>query len=540
MSENSNKPEPSPKLKIDKKSERKEKSAKKGERLTVSRFFAIVIIILIVIALTGTGVFYLVIPQLNKKNQLCFGAYDKEKILFEQNSKMQTELAILAQQHPDLANSPDFFSQYQLWSQAYNNAVFRTAAEKMARQSDVRAPQKLVDRTIIDQGVYNDEDGNFSEAKYNETPNERKAAINRNVKNALPTSIIAGDQATLAVPQGEKDMAKEMASAVRTFEYIPIDHNVLPDDFARDYLAMDPALFRIVSLSRIASSDEKKLQDAKAALDEGKAWDDVQAEFSEARSDKAGGALGVLRLHTLQDLLSAEQLETLLQTPEGGWTEPMKTAAGSMILRVDKAAAEADPSDPATLSDVKRHILSKDSDTALPMMEEAAASIGKEALEDFDEAALAHHIDTVKTMPTPANVGRSQIMATLDATDPKGLLASAASDEKLMRTLYTEEPGFVTEPVKTGSSYVVVRILDAKDDFTQGQTVDLFYPYLSATSAQNDFYTTILGSDKHVSDFFNGFQKIFGGFAAPKEPDASSGDASDSDAPAAGQDAATT
>lgn len=502
------------KVKAQKKDDKSDKTGKKKEPISASKIFAMIIIALITIALIGTSVIYVILPQMNKSNKLSFGSYNGEEILYEQNSTLYNQYSSLAQQYPDSASSSDLSTQYQLWNQAYQNSVILTAVALIAKESDVRAPQELVDKAILESGYYNDDDGKFSETKYNETTNDVKTSLNLSYKSQVPFAIISGDEATVATPTAEKDFVASLASATRTFEYIAIDYNAIPDSVAAEYLAADPAKFNSITISDITATSEDNINKAYEALQSGTAWNDVVSQYSEDSYASSNGSIGELYYYTLEAACTAEQLDTLFSTEVGAYTAPMASSGAYRIFRVDAAPVTADISSATTKANVKYYIVENETEIASPYIEEMSAKVYEQAQTDFDEAALSNSLQTVTVNATPGNIGGSSYMGSFSYTDSYGLLSTAAADEAVMKTLYTEAVGYITEPIKSGNNYIVVKITGDTQDLSQGQTVNLFYSYYGTQMAQNDFYSNILNSDKHTNNFFTQFLNIFGGSLA--------------------------
>lgn len=495
--------------KADQSGRKADDKGKKKEPISASKIFATVIIALITIALVGTSVIYVILPQINQKNKLSFGSYNGEEILYEANSTLYNQYVSLAQQYPEQASSSDLGTQYQLWNQAYQNAVVLTAIEQIAKASGVRAPQALVDKAILDSGYYNGEDGKFSEAKYNSTDNNTKASLNFSYKKQVPFSIIVSDEATSATSAGEQEFVAAMASATRMFDYIAVDYKAIPDDVASQYLEADPVKFRNMTLSCITTTSEADINEAYEALESGTPWEDAVAKHSVDSYASMKGYIGKVFYYDLSSVYTPQQLEQIFSTPKTKYTAAIESSGLYRIFKVEEPAAAADFSDEMVKAAVKNYMLENESELVSSIISEVAAKVAAEAHEDFDEAADANGLDIVSIGATPCNAGGSSYMGSFSYTDSRGLLSAAVTDE-LYKTLYTEETGYVTDAIPSGKSFIVVKITSTEPDLTQGQTVNLFYSYYGGQMVANDFYSNILNSDKHVNNFFSQFLNIFG------------------------------
>lgn len=482
------------------------------EPVSASKIFATVIIVIIVVALLGTSIFYVILPRIEKKNQIVFGSYDGEDIVLEQNSIIYEQYTQLANSNTDLANSADLSSQYQLWNQAYSNAVIITAATQMANRSGVKVPQELIDQAIIKSGYFADEEGNtFSADVYNNAGNDVRTSVSNYYKRMLPFDIVYNDQATTFTPQGELDFVGAQAARTRTFSYITVDYRSIPDTAAEAYLNADPAKFKSIDISILTTSTEDNAKLAYQALSDGTAWADVVAQYSEDSYAENGGAVGVVYYYGMSSILSDEQVQALYATAEGSFTEVMDTSAGYRIFKVDGAAQDADITDENTRMNIKYYMASYEADAVSAIIGDAAVNVANIAQTDFDKAAADYNLTVSTVGATPANIGGSQYMSSFSYTDSDGVLANYINED-LMKTLYTEEVGFVTNAIQNSDgSYMVIKITGEDEDASAAQTVALFYAYYGGQNLVSDFFYSVLYSDKHENNFLSTFLSLYMG-----------------------------
>lgn len=499
-------------------SEKREENSKKLEvkkekrnPINASKIFATIIVAFIAIALIGTSIWVIIPAIQNRKaaNDSSFGSYNGENITLEQNSILYQQYTSLAQQNPEAASSGDINTQYSLWASAYTNAVVLTAVQQMAEESNVRAPQQLIDDAILDSGYYNDENGEFSQAIYNETTNDVKASLQAAYKRQVPLTTIINDISSVATSKAEQQFIGELATKTRSFEYIPVTYEAIPNEVAVSYLEADPSLFVNAGLSTITTTTEESINKAYEDLKAGKEWDDVVAQYSEDSYAEQKGDIGTAYGFSLKTSgYTDEQVAQIFSHNEGDVTEPISLGTVFRIFKLNTAVNQPNSEDEATINAVKFYMADNETETVAQYIEDKANEIAQLAKEDFDEAAIAYN--TVSVAATPGNIGSSMFMGSFSNTDSTyGMLLTAASDPEVMKTLYTAEEGYISDPIKANNYYIIVKVVSTQPDLGQSQIVDLIYGYYSSQILQNDFANDILLSDAHKDNFGTQFVNLY-------------------------------
>ena len=213
----------------------------------------------------------------------------------------------------------------------------------------------------------------------------------------------------------------------------------------------------------------------------------------------------------MSSILSDEQVQALYATAEGSFTEVMDTSAGYRIFKVDGAAQDADITDENTRMNIKYYMASYEADAVSAIIGDAAVNVANIAQTDFDKAAADYNLTVSTVGATPANIGGSQYMSSFSYTDSDGVLANYINED-LMKTLYTEEVGFVTNAIQNSDgSYMVIKITGEDEDASAAQTVALFYAYYGGQNLVSDFFYSVLYSDKHENNFLSTFLSLYMG-----------------------------
>jgi hypothetical protein len=289
-----------------------------------------------------------------------------------------------------------------------------------------------------------------------------------------------------------------------------------PDDLAAVYAAANPSLFTQIDVSVISVASEEDASTVLEAINGGSlSFEDAAKQYSQDGFAQEGGRAGVFYLYELQTNFSeAEQVNELFSVVAGSVTQAFKSPAGYAIYRVEQAPWIADFTDAQVLVDVKTYIGAKDSGVVATYLKEQAGtfSASDAARLDFAAAAKQAGLTVMDVGATPVNVGASNYLSGFSYTDPNGYLSAIGSDSDAMRILYVAEVGSVTEPIASGSAFVVARITgEAAQPTETSDYLRMIYPYLAQSQAQQDLIQAIFGSDLFVDDFITVFiEKIMG------------------------------
>lgn len=490
------------------------KAEKKRNRkpMTGREIGIMIIIIIICIALGGTGLFTLVYTSISQnQNKNLFGSYNGEEINLESGGTLAQQYSQIAQQNSDALSSGDTSATLSVWSQAYQNSVAITAMNQMAEEAGITTPQYLIDKAILETGYYNDSDGNFDQEIYDSTDNATKISIETSVKNSLPIEIISNDISTIIAPTAEKDFVVEMANRTRSFEYAIIDFNQIPDEVAADFGQSNPALYKTIDLSVLTVADESNCTDIYNSLTDGTLqWSDAVTNNSLDSFKNSDGAIGVLAAWNIsQNLKEESDLDIIFSTEAGSFTSPIAGVNGGWsIYKVNATPTEPDFTTSQTLVQVKAYMSNNDPEVLQKYVGDQAEKIAQELSSDFDAAVEKYGLTTINVEKTSNNFGQSSYMGGLTYTDTVGLLSTAASNEEITKTMYTEDLGFISNAIAVDNSYIVYKITDVEEDPTQGSMVSMFYDYYLTQQDAQDFYSAIYNSSKHDNKFFEAFMKI--------------------------------
>lgn len=456
----------------------------------------ILILISITFVLPATG-----ISSIFAQDSIVFGTYNGEKIEYKYGNYFYNQYANLANTYgADAANA------YNIWYQAFYQTVLHTALSQMAEEAGVTATEKAINDYILLSGIYNGEDGNFSAETYEGTSSAIREQVYAAASADVPSQQVITDITSVVASDAEKDFVGTIAANGRSFTYVAFDSSSYPDADAIAYVNSNPQPFTSVNLSIISASDAATAQSALDSVISGeKTFEDAARESSTDNYRSAGGVMDDMMFFELEDILigGEEAVNTIFNTAVGSYTEPLQSTYGYSVFRVDSAPAMADTSDVIVLARVKSEIAASQGELIRSYAETASADFYANLSDDFSAQVAAAGLVEQSVSSTPANPEASNIIGSFTYSDSYGLLATAATDDAYLTSLYTAEEGTVLAPQQAGNAYIITRVGEETTSDNLRTSIVSFYDYLNSQMlAPTDLQNSILTNDGFEDNFF--------------------------------------
>lgn len=479
------------------------KERKKDRKHGKSIGWIIGVVVLILISVTfilPTTIF-----SVGNTQKIVFGSYNGEDIALElsYDNYFYNQLYALSQTSPMNAQN-----MMQFYYQAFYQTVYYTALSQMAKEAGITVSDSMLASAVVDS--FRTSDGSIDMEAYNSAAQVDKDAMMNQVKGMIPAQLVYSDIVSVKTANAEYDFVSSLNSAPRTFQYITVDYDSYPDADAAAYAEADPAPFMTKELSMITVATEAEADEILASIRSGeKQFADAAAESSIDAYSSENGAMGSVVYHSLEDMLmNAEDAATVFAIASGEVSEPIQGYAGWMLFLSQGDAAAADPTDPDTLSDIKRYISLEDAETMDAWVKAEADEVYAAASADFDAAAAEYGLAVTEVGASSYNPASASFINDIAGNDPEGLLYNAAaSNADFQKSIFTAAEGAVIGPQAAGSSYIIVRpgATDASDSNGWNSYLDLMYSASSETLAAQDLQTGILMSDSFTDNFITTF-----------------------------------
>ena len=486
-----------------------EKVREKKEKWTVTRILTTAVIVLLAFLMVG-GTFYYILTPGFRKSANAFGFYDGEPIVLE-NGNVFGRTLMADPAYVQASQDGNYTQILQSMYSAYQLQVIYTALAEEADRAKITAPVELVNKGILDAGIYSNDEGVFDAEIYNRThPLERKAFF-QYVQSVTPYQVVLKDCGTALVPEGEKTFIAELNTKLRDFSYFNVDFAVYPDKLAKDYAKDKMPLFDKMDLSIISCSTEESAKKAYEALKE-KTWSEVVEEYSEDNYKYTDGYFGgslfvnAVAQNVVDD---ADMVKIRALTPDT-YTEPIKGPYSYAIYKLNKPIENADLSDKDTMYYVKSLLYSENKDEVQPYIDEAVSAVSAIYSDKFESAASKYNLDIVDVDGIGYNAAQSSFAVDAIYADGSGFLASALSqDADLYKNLFTGEAGDTFGPVNTDNGTLFVKIKSTDSSSDLAETVNEYYNGACQQVTVADSRDYILSSKKHEDNFTSKFFEIF-------------------------------
>src|SRR5690554_800560 len=210
----------------------KERKAKAKPRVTIGWILGMAILLLIGASFVLGPTIGAVLGKRNQSN-LVFGTYGKEDISYAYNNYFYDQVQHYADQYKGLQSDPTQ-ALYQIWKSAYDSTVVYTAVSQLAKQAGIQVNSDVLNRAIIDSGVYH-KDGKFDVDTYQKATAERKSAIESSIRRNLPYQMVMTDISSVIASEAEREYVGSMAATVRDFSYLLFDSSLYPNEEAIAY-----------------------------------------------------------------------------------------------------------------------------------------------------------------------------------------------------------------------------------------------------------------------------------------------------------------
>lgn len=486
--------------------ETKPKKAK-GEPWTAKRILTTVIIAILALLMVGSLYYIIVLVNQDKSEKAnAWGTYDGTPITIENNNVFYNTL-MSDSNFQNAYLTGDYNTLFSSYYNAYQQQVLYTAISAEAKKAGIRAPQTLVNDLIISSGVYNGDDGKFSEEVFNNTSEASRILVNNYYAGLYPYQTVLTDIGSAIVSDQEKEFVAQTAGKTRSLEYFTIDYNAYPNDLAAEYGQANADLFKSLDISTISNSSEDQVKAAYEALNSGSAWNDAVSLYSQDSYASNNGAVGNVMLFAIASSLSdSADLDKIVATEVGSYTEPIKVSYGWAIYRVDTGILPADFTNETTLASVKYYINTNEAETINAYVQSIVDTTAELAKTDFEAAAESCNATIVTINAASDNIGESQYIQGLDSVDTVGNLSAAAKDEGISREIFTADEGYVTSAMSTDNGYVVAKVTGVNDsNASLSSLARTFYNYYSGTQAVYDKFYAIFASEKFTDNFYSQF-----------------------------------
>ena len=335
---------------------------KKKEPWTAKRIATTVVIAVLALLMVGGLSYMIMMYQQDHDDSSVFGYYKGQPIKYEAGSVFYN--TVNSSDYMSAYLSGDWSTMYSVWYQAYQNEVIYRALADLASKAGVTSPVELVNRLVIDSGLYASEDGSktFDEEVYKATAAANRSATYNYLKKIFPYYVVNTDLQTAVVSPQETEFVTSLSENTRSFDYFVVGSNAIPDDVAlafdhsgmavetdADGKAIEPTLEQIKAYML---SQDAGLYSSYIEVKALQAQDAAKSDFAGAAEEYGNGVVTLTGVSNnignssvvmnginnadekgyLASVLSETLVKELYEAEEGYVASPVKASDGSYVF----------------------------------------------------------------------------------------------------------------------------------------------------------------------------------------------------------------
>lgn len=449
-----------------------------------------------------------------------FGKYKNREVRYEKNSDLVNNLqSVQNEYYNTYGQEPDNSTFFNNFYQAFKMTLSQYAYEEAVKKSGYVVAEETVNRKL--RSLFQDENGNFSMALYNQADTQAVAEYKSQLLNAGYSNRMAedlfGSQTDMIGPstlyglkqsEAEMDFLADYETNLRAFNMICFDKGTYPDAQVLSFAEKNSGKFTKYNLSIITYADKSDADKAAKKMADGKTtFETAASEVTSKYCDSEGKLIyPYYYQYRLERLLNdAADINTLASLKNDEVSAVVELTDGYAIFKKVAAEDKADFTVDATLKDVRTYLSTYESDIIEDYFINRAKDFKKAALAtDFDEACESVNVTKIEIPAFALNYGGSSFGKSIDSTLPG--LEFADENETFLRTAFSLKENEYSDPIimkGTSSGYVVLIQYvptDLEDEDTE-MNVKPFLAYQIAGYDNSAAMNSILKS-KDVTDNF--------------------------------------
>ena len=443
-----------------------------------------------------------------------FGYYNKVPIAWEPGNffyRVQDDLARQYQYNMDESNY--LVTHYQIWRTAFDETVIRTAILDEMKRAGYTAPAALVDRSVAQLSEFQ-ENGRFSQAKYNQMDKNRQISLWNDVRDEIAQSFYIQDMMYLKNPMGEGSFIRLMSSPQRMLDMVSFPISSYPNSEVVSYVRSNPAMFRVTHLSKITiTSSEREARQILTSIQNGtESFEDAARSMSRDYYAESGGDMGSrMAFELLSEIPDEQAREQVINLPAGALSDVIRVYDNSwVIFRAEETARPADTEDAITIDRIRSYMLNNERGRVEDwVIADAENFIYSTSAENFDNAAYDRGIYKNTFGPMPINYGDVVLFSSVQST---GLyeLSSAGTNERFWQACFMTPLNSWSFPVVIGTNVVFIYPTEEMDaDEEQAEFIEMYYSYWLGETFEGDIRSYFFNNGKLDDRFWDVYSYYF-------------------------------
>jgi len=442
-----------------------------------------------------------------------FGSYDGHEIVYYPGSYFAQQRDAIANQVKNSGNQDQAATIQAVWYQAFLATAQHVAILAQADHAGVVVTDDAVDKALLSYPGYLDENGKFSEERYNAASSSDKASTRKLMRENITQNVVLTDIGT-GIRQGtrETDFVSSMFKNERSFSFVSWPFSSFPTDEVRKYGEANKSRFVKIKLSRILvkSSESDTQQIRRKIADKVSTFEELAKTYSkDAYADK-GGDMGWRYAYDLEaDFEAKDTAQKVLQLKNGELSDVLKGSFGWMVYRCDSEAVDADFSNPTVLDDVRKYLSTYEKGKVEDYFSNQAALLQRRSeTEGLDAAAHQAGVTVATLQPFPINLSNLFSLAPLRAVPDTATPTNAAYSEDFFYRAFSLGRDQVSAPIILDDQVMVLKLRTEQEiPASSAAIMNSWLAYTANQALQSDLGATLMAPDKLKDDFISAFSQ---------------------------------
>jgi len=456
-----------------------------------------------------------IVPESRRSIDLTFGYYDKVPISYVPGNYLARYYEMVARYYQNMGDIyNNMYISRNIWRQAFDAAVYRTASLQEIKRSGYAVPDKILDKEVAKQFM---ENGRFSTALYNKYDKNSLESLRKQIQEDLALQRYNSEVNQLPVSSQAARFIGNMAAVRRSFDMVSFSIDSYPESEIIAYAEENVDLFKQVHLSQISvTSSEREAKQILSSIKNGSTlFEDAAKAHSQDYNAERGGDMGIMSVHELyQDIPGIADREQLIGLAQDELSGVIKLNSGWGIFKANEAVQPVDIADGATLDRVRSYISTFErgrmEDWAFAEAERFISNVKESGI---DAALVKNYLYKQSFGPIAINYGDVDLFDTLSSSISE--LSGAASSMNFWKTAFSTPVKTPSEPFVQGN-YILV-LIPTREEHSDAEKIaairDNFSNNWLASNTEQSTRSFFLNSDKLDDRFHDTFVR----YLMPKE-----------------------
>ncbi len=483
--------------------------------------FTIIVLVVIVVTfvLAGPGG-PLTRGSIGSGGTIVFGTYQGHDVAYYPGgyfAQQRDRLAAQVRQSSQQQQNTDAMVQ-AVWYQAYQQTAMHVALLTLGETADLHVSDDAIDKALVSYPGYLDENGKFSEERYQKATGQEKAATRKLYRESLMTNLIANDILS-GVKSGsqESSFIVAMAKPERSLEFTSFAFTSFPQQEVKKYAEANASRFRKIKVSRILikTSQADAEQIRKKIADKVSTFEELAKTYSKDAFADNGGDMGWRYAYDLQaDFESKDTANQIFSLKTGEVSDVLKGTYGWLIYRCDAAPTDPDFSNPSVLDDVKAYLTKYEKGKIEDYFNEQATQLSRRAAEvGFEKAVAQTGLKVMRTDFFPVNLQNVFSFVPFQALPQTDTPANAVYSDDFFYRAFSLGKDQVSAPIVLDDQVLLLKLLAERQmPDTTANLVGTWLDYVAGQSAQTDLTAQLMAPGKLTDNF----EEVFSQYIMPR------------------------